>query len=136
MTGSSAARPHLLTAPQAKVRDWPAFVLWALSGAIVALAGFSPLSWGLVIVPAGMLVGLAALLLTRGNGLWGLLAGPAAMMFALAWLNRRGPGFDCQREDYQCVMDANPWPWLAAGLLVVALSAVLHRWSTRRVVPA
>jgi MYXO-CTERM domain-containing protein len=51
----------------------------------------------------------------------GLLSGAALPALYVAWLNRDGPGEVCTRSatEVSCTDEWSPWPFLAAGLLLV-----------------
>ncbi|KQR16854.1 hypothetical protein ASF78_05820 [Cellulomonas sp. Leaf334] len=113
-----------------------AFLGWVLLGAGIG-AGFG------LGIPGGLFVALALLLvgglLVVRQGLQpaqlGVVTGLAALPFALAWLNRRGPGTFCSEGvtgASACVVQSNPWPYVLVGVVVVVVGVVLFV-RTRRV---
>ncbi|GEL96545.1 hypothetical protein CTE05_00920 [Cellulomonas terrae] len=65
----------------------------------------------------------------------GVVTGLAALPFALAWLNRRGPGPFCSggvTGASACVVQSNPWPYVLVGVALVVVGVVLFV-RTRRV---
>ncbi|MFC8732203.1 hypothetical protein ACFT5B_07080 [Luteimicrobium sp. NPDC057192] len=64
------------------------------------------------------------------------LSGAGVVPLVVAWLNRDGPGDVCTAwSDGQCAAGTeewSPWPWLAAGVLLVAAGTVLTVVTTRR----
>ncbi|PJI86724.1 hypothetical protein [Luteimicrobium subarcticum] len=111
-------------------------VLWVLVGAGIGL-GISVI--GLVTAPLAIVGGI--LLGTLGRR-WALTTAPLVVSglgvvpLYVAWLNRGGPGDVCHAGGTACTEAMNPWPWAAAGVLLVALGVLLvvvaHRSETRR----
>ena len=107
---------------------WRWFAAWLLVGGLYALSLVSVLTIGLFILPVPL---LATVLLCRHSqtlgGLPGLVAGIALPLFYVAALNRSGPGTICSPIDggtgTMCTEELSPWPWLAAGLVFLALGA-------------
>lgn len=108
-----------------------AFLGWVLVGVGIG-AGFG------LGIPGGLFVALALLLvggvLVVRHGLrpaqLGVVTGLAALPFALAWLNRRGPGTFCSggvTGASACVVQSNPWPYVLVGVAVVVVGVVLFR---------
>jgi hypothetical protein len=56
------------------------------------------------------------------------------MPLLVAYLNRGGPGNVCTTTatSQSCTTEWSPWPWLAAGLLLVAAGAVTFAWLRAR----
>ena len=78
-----------------------------------------------------MLIGLLARRAGLGAATNGLLCGAGVIPLYVAYLNRGGPGQVCTATDSAgtitsaCVSESSPWPWLAAGLLLIATGAAL-----------
>ncbi|WP_146844173.1 hypothetical protein [Cellulomonas terrae] len=113
-----------------------AFLGWALLGAGVGAGLGLGIPGGLFVALALVLVG--GLLVVR-QGLrpaqLGVVTGLAALPFALAWLNRRGPGPFCSggvTGASACVVQSNPWPYVLVGVALVVVGVVLFV-RTRRV---
>jgi hypothetical protein len=72
----------------------------------------------------------AAVLLGRTRrshtGLPGLIAGAGVLPLVIAWLNRSGPGNVCTPGE--CTEEWSPWPWLAAGVVLIAVGTAI--WAT------
>jgi len=123
-TITRAARPGL----------WP-FIGWAAAGAALCLAAFSILSIGIFVLPMAV-AGLAALISwrgTRNSSAAGLLCGLGAVPVYIAYLNRGGPGTVCgavASGGQVCTAEWNPWPFLAAGVVLIAAGAALF-WRLR-----
>jgi hypothetical protein len=107
---------------------------WAAVGAGTTLAALTVLTIGVfVLVPTAAV----ALVLARRAG--GRLAGPGLVLGAglpllyVGYLNRGGPGMVCTSTatGESCTQQMSPWPWVAAGLLLmgsgVAMSVLAHR---------
>jgi hypothetical protein len=121
------------------VLRWRWFAAWLLVGGLYALSLLSVLTIGLFILPLPV---LATVLLCRHperrGGLPGLVAGIALPLFYVAALNRGGPGMICSSIDggsgTMCTEETSPWPWLAAGVLLLTLGTVAF-WLTGRKPP-
>lgn len=99
--------------------------MWACIGAGYAFGALSMLTIGLAVVAASLLATLAAARWLRGaGGLSGLLCGVALPLLYVALLNRQGPGEVCTSSagGTTCTDERSPWPWLAAGLLLIAVA--------------
>jgi hypothetical protein len=102
---------------------WVRFALWAVAGAVAAWVGL-----GLLGIPFGIAVVVVMVVLAATRRLsssaFGLLSGIGALCLFVAWLNRLGPGTVETRTatsfSSETVMD--PRPWLAAGLVLIAVS--------------
>ena len=60
----------------------------------------------------------------------GVVTGLGALPFALAWLNRQGPGTVCSdgvTGASACVVQSNPWPYVLVGVALVAVGVVMFR---------
>jgi hypothetical protein len=103
-------------------RSWHWFVAWLIVGAAAALGLISSL--GIFLLPAA---GLASLILANhhdaGRGIQGVVAGMGIGPLIVAYLNRDGPGDICSgtARAIACSQRWSPWPWLAAGVVLLAL---------------
>lgn len=107
---------------------WLQFGLWTLAGAGVAVGILGMLTVGIVVLPAA--AALTALLAWRGDRRMagpGLLAGSGMVPMYVGYLNRGGPGMACTTTAVSgaCTQEVSPWPWLAAGLLLVTAGVAL-----------
>ena len=99
---------------------WAGFVVWALVG---GLFGFASVSFIVIaFIPAIVILILA---ITRKNLVpsgWGALAGLGVVPLLVAYIQRRGPGTVCVQTatETSCQDYLNPWPWLIAGVVMVA----------------
>ena len=99
---------------------WAWFAAWMVIG-----VGF-----GLLVSVAGLVTGplsaIVTLLLWRREdarrSVAGLISGAGLVPLYVAFGNRGGPGQDCWHTATSsgCTELMNPWPWLVAGLLLVA----------------
>ena len=100
------------------------FALWAVAGAALCLAVLSVLTIGVFVLPVAVaaLIALLAWQRSRNHSAVGLLAGAGTLLFYVAYLNRGGPGTVCTTSagSTACMDEFSPWPWLGAGLLLVA----------------
>jgi hypothetical protein len=115
----------IVTAPRPRI--WP-FFAWAAVGAGACLALLGVLSIGLFVLPL-VLAALIALLLWPGGrtvAALGAVSGLGLVPLFVAYLNRGGPGNVCTTTatSQSCTTEWSPWPWLGAGLALVALGAV------------
>jgi hypothetical protein len=116
----------ITTAPRPRI--WP-FFAWAALGAGICLSLLTVLSIGLFVVPF-VVGGLIALLLwpgSRTSAALGVISGLGLVPLLVAYLNRGGPGDVCTTSasgGQSCNTEWSPWPWLGAGLALVALGAV------------
>jgi hypothetical protein len=100
--------------------------VWAFLGAAAAF-GFLALG-----VLAAIPVALAVWLLTRRAELrrsaFGVLSGIGAILLFVAYVQRRGPGTVCWQTatGSGCDEYLNPWPWLIAGVVLVAAGLIAH----------
>jgi hypothetical protein len=105
-----------------RLRTGGLFVGWAIAGAgtVLGLISLGPLA----LLPA---IALIVILATRdgtGHAAWGLLAGAGALLLFVAYVQRDGPGTHCSSTptSVTCGESLDPRPWLAAGLVLVAVS--------------
>jgi hypothetical protein len=108
--------------------SWKWFAAWAAVGALYALS-LTAVPVGVFLVPVPV---VGTVLLTRrasAAGGWpGLLGGVSVLLFVLAYLNVGGPGNDCNTSDTgvtTCMDEADPWPFLAIGFVLVGLAVGL-----------
>jgi len=105
------------------------FLAWAAVGvglSIAILMSFTIGPW--VAIPSIAIgTGLLVARSTRNAGVAGLLTGPGAIALWVSYLNRDGPGTVCHANGFgrQCIDEWNPWPLLAVGLVLLALSGVI-----------
>jgi hypothetical protein len=104
---------------------WVQFSIWAAVGAGAAwvAVGLFGLPFAIAVVVA--MVVLAATRRLRSSA-FGFLLGIGALCLYVAWLNRLGPGTVERRTatsfSSETVMD--PRPWLAVGLVLIAVGLV------------
>ena len=103
---------------------WMWFTAWLLVGAGYALSLIGVASIGLFALPLPV---LATVLLVRrqpaARGLSGLISGLGVPLLYVAYLNRAGPGTICTTVTggQECNDEWSPWPWLAVGVILLAL---------------
>jgi len=99
------------------------FLGWAAVGACVSAAVLTPFTIGPFVLVAAA-VGAAVLVWRRGLSIScaGLLSGAGLVLLYAGYLNRGGPGQVCgtTATGQSCVSEWSPWPWLAAGALLIA----------------
>jgi hypothetical protein len=119
------------TAPTATRASWIAFVLWALIGAVIGYVAVNLLTAGVLLVVL-IVLALVAKPSVRQQ-ISGVLAGVGAICLLVAYVQRRGPGTVCWHTANAggCDQYLNPWPWLAAGLALIAFSVVVFTRSLR-----
>jgi len=124
----------------ARPRIWP-FFAWAALGAGICLGpltAFTPI--GLFVLPV-VIATLVALLLwpgSRTSAALGVISGLGLVPLFVAYLNRGGPGDVCTTSasgGQSCDTEWSPWPWLGAGLALVALGAVAFGLLRARLTP-
>jgi hypothetical protein len=109
---------------EARRRSYGWFLVWVGVGFVTT---FGILVFG---APALLLVGVLAILLARRHAIrrpaFGALAGAGLVALLVAYLNREGPGFTCWHTSMAsgCGEHLNPWPWLAAGIVLVVAGFV------------
>jgi hypothetical protein len=107
---------------------------WAAVGAGAITAVLTMLTIGLFVLLAT--AALAAVLARYAGRRFlapGLLAGAGLMPLYVGYLNRGGPGMVCTttRTGGSCVQEWSPWPWVAAGLCLVAAGVAVGVLSRR-----
>ncbi|MGW2827031.1 hypothetical protein ACWC24_39560 [Streptomyces sp. NPDC001443] len=119
------------------VRAW--FCVWFVVGALGSLGVLTVLTIGPFLLPVA--VAAAALLAVRRGssaGLPGLVSGLGVPLLYVSFLNREGPGNVCTTtaSGQSCVDEFDPWPWLAAGAVLLLAGIVLAVVLRRRTDPA
>lgn len=122
-------------------RDTLQLAGWAAVGAGVVTTVLTALTIGPFVLLAT--AGLAVILARRGDRRLtgpGLLAGAGLIPLYIGYLNRGGPGMVCTttRTGQSCIQEWSPWPWVAAGLCLVAIGIALgvHARRSRRTATA
>ena len=120
---------HARLAPRSQL---PWFFAWAAVGSGFAL-GISAL--GVFTVPVALL--LTVLLVLRHHAdrsALGILAGVGLLALSVAYVQRKGPGTVSWHTATASGADEylDPRPWLAAGILLVAVGVVAFFWRERR----
>jgi MYXO-CTERM domain-containing protein len=115
------------TSPPANLGPrWGWFAAWLIIGAGYTLSLLGAASIGLFVLPLPV---LATILLARRqhahSGLPGLISGLGIPLLYVAYLNRAGPGTICTTitGGQDCTDEWSPWPWLAAGVVLLVLGA-------------
>ena len=118
-------------------RDTLQLAGWAAVGAGAITTALTALTIGFFVLLAT--AGLAVALGRYAGGRLaapGLLAGAGLLPLYVGYLNRGGPGMVCTTTPTggSCVQEWSPWPWVAAGLCLIAAGVaigVLRRRSGR-----
>lgn len=104
------------------------FLAWAATGACLGTGLLTALSIGpfllaLVVIAAAVLIWRRRL----GIATIGAVSGLGLISFAVAYLNRKGPGQVCTTTatTQSCITEWSPWPWLAAGIVLISAGLVL-----------
>jgi hypothetical protein len=116
-------------------RSWGWFGAWSLVGAAYAVGFVEILSIGIFVLPVAI---IGTVLLVRLPASWrgvpGLVAGLGIPLLYVAYLNRGYGRPTCLTSGsatpqhgvvYQCTQTLDPWPWLAAGLVLVVAGVVV-----------
>jgi hypothetical protein len=109
-------------------RDTLQLAGWAAVGAGAATGALTALTIGLFVLLA---TAVLAAVLVRYAGVRlagpGVLTGAGLMPLYVGYLNRGGPGMVCTTAaaSGSCVQEWSPWPWVAAGLWLVAAGVAL-----------
>lgn len=105
-------------------------MLWALVGAGACLAVLGAASIGLLVAPVVAASAWVLLVTTPADrSLAGAVSGASLPLLYVAWLNRAGPGEVCRVEVRftECSERWSPWPWLVAGLVLLAAGVTAFR---------
>lgn len=111
---------------------WAWFAAWAVVGVGVGLA-LSVV--GVITVPAAVVLGSFLWRRSGARGsLVGVVSGVGLVPLYVAARNRGGPGRTCSRTatSVTCSDLLSPWPWLAAGLLLVGAGVTAQIVRRRR----
>lgn len=125
--------PPAGTGPPAQHRQFRpgAFAGWVAVGVLWALSIASAMSIGVFLMPVALIATLVMCLgYTRPEAWPGAIGGVGLVGCYLAFLHRHGPGRYCTTGDAGrvCVDELNPWPYLASGLVLIAVCALVTRW--------
>lgn len=116
-----------------------AFAGWMLVGALWALSIASVKSIGVFVMPVALIATLVMCLGYIRPQAWpGAIGGVGLVGCYLAFLHRHGPGRTCtgSGDAARCTDLLNPWPFLAAGLVLIVICALISwRWYTRPAQP-
>jgi len=125
----------MATVALTKRQSWGWFGAWLPAGAAYAVGLVGIMSIGIFVLPVAI---IGTVLLARHpasvRGVPGLVPGLGLPLLYVAYLNRGYGGPACQTSGsatplqkvaYQCTQALNPWPWLAAGLLLIAAGLVV-----------
>jgi hypothetical protein len=109
--------------PAASPATWP-FLAWAAVGAGGCLALLTALSIGIFVLPLVIAAATALLIwpASRTIAAVGTVSGLGLVPLWVAYLNRGGPGTVCTAVSggQSCASEWSPWPWLAAGIVLLA----------------
>jgi hypothetical protein len=123
-TGKPALRPGI-----------GSFLAWTVVGAGLCVGFLTMLTIGIFVVPAALGAGVLVLRSRGGRtaSAAGVLAGIGVVPLYVAYLNRQGPGNICTTTltGGACITEWSPWPWIIAGLLLVAAGIGLFLWLRR-----
>lgn len=116
-----------------------AYLWWFAVGALLSFGFLAAFTIGIPFVLLGLALAGTGLAIpaTRSLGVAALPAGLGLPLLYIAWLNRAGPGTICTTTATggSCEEQWNPWPWLAAAVVLVLFSVamdLLVRHATRR----
>lgn len=104
------------------MRAWGWFVAWLVVGAGYGVALVGALTIGVLVLPVAVAATVAVASRSHGRGMPGLASGLGAPLLYIAYLNRSGPGLVCTavgRSGQRCMDEGSPWPWVAAGLVLL-----------------
>ena len=104
------------------------FLAWAATGACLGTSLLTALTIGPFLLVLAVIA--AAVLIWRrrlGIAAIGAVSGLGLIFFAIAYLNREGPGVVCTTTatDQSCTTEWSPWPWLAAGIVLISAGLAL-----------
>ena len=103
---------------------WFGFFVWAVVGLVCSLA--LVMFGTLAAVPILIGLGLAAFKPALRRSWLGFLAGAGTVSLYVAFLDRRGPGTFCWHTATaaECDQIGSPWPWVVAGVSLIAAGCV------------
>jgi hypothetical protein len=126
---SLQAPPQLPTSPARDPNNGVgAFLAWAATGACLGAGLLTAPTIGLFLFfPAAI---AATVLIWRGRvgiATVGTVSGLGLISLAIAYLNRGGPGQVCTTTatSQSCTTEWSPWPWLAAGIMLITAGLAL-----------
>jgi hypothetical protein len=112
------------------------FLAWGGVGAGLCLATLTPLTIGILVLPAAVAAGAVLLIWrrSRNGSAVGLLSGVGIVPLYVGYLNRDGPGNVCHTiaGGQECVGEWSPVPWLVLGGLLAACGCALFLWLRAR----
>ncbi len=115
-------------------RSWGWFGAWLLVGVAYGVALVGILTIGIFVLPVAIIgTVILARLPSSLRGVSGLVAGLGLPPLYVAYLNRGYGGPACSTSGsaaahtlaLQCTQPLDPWPWLAAGLVLVVAGVVV-----------
>jgi hypothetical protein len=110
------------------------FIGWAVVGGLGCLGLLTAPTIGPFVLGCA-LIGAAVLVLAGAvnASALGACSGLGLPLCYVAWLNREGPGEVCHsiHNGQECTQQWSPWPWAAAGVVLIALGIGLFRIATR-----
>jgi hypothetical protein len=119
-----SATRNIVTRPPA----W-AYLWWLAVGALLVFGFLAQLTIGAPFFLLGVVLAVVGALrrATRSFAVSALPAGLALPLLYVAWLNRDGPGTVCTTTTFSqtCEEQWDPWPWVIAAVLMVAVSVGL-----------
>jgi hypothetical protein len=105
------------------------FLAWAATGAcldtgLLTVFTIGPFLLVLAVIAAAVLTWRRRL----GIATIGAASGVGLISFAIAYLNRQGPGQVCTMTAtaQSCTTEWSPWPWLAAGIVLISAGLTLY----------
>ncbi len=106
---------------------WGWFIAWMVLGVLASFGVAALPSVGLFVLPVAVVAAAALGKGSKGKGWEGFLSGAGITALWVAYENRYGPGEYCASADAvtSCSQQLNPAPFLALGLLGVALGLLL-----------
>jgi hypothetical protein len=120
--------PQFPSRPTRHSNDADTFLAWAATGACLGTGLLTALSIGPFLLVLAVIA--AAVLIRRrplGIATIGAVPGLGLISFAIAYLNRKGPGQVCTSTAtaQSCITEWSPWPWLAAGIVLISAGLAL-----------
>jgi len=114
------------------------FLAWAATGACLGTGLLTALTIGPFLLVLAVIA--AAILIWRrrlGIAAIGAVSGLGLISFYIAYLNRQGPGQVCTMTAtaQSCTTEWSPWPWLAAGVVLISAGLALFLALRRSATP-